>query len=229
MEVHRTEHKFILTRTEAAQLAYKLNCIMPKDAYCTEPEGYEIRSLYFDTLSDRCYVEKADGLLVHEKFRARIYGTDDRIIKLERKHKLGEHQTKQSLLISRPLLEELSQGRYSGLLDMDEPLSRFFYQKLSRGMLPKSIVQYKRLSFCVDTNNTRITFDSDIRATETCTDLFRQNLPAHPILPPNRVVLEVKFNNFLLSYVQNALNSIEKLPASFSKYANGRDFTRTLL
>lgn len=229
MIVHRTENKFLLNRLEAARLIRRLDAVMPRDVYCTGPDGYEVRSLYFDTLTDRSCVEKLDGLEVHQKIRARIYGTDDGVIKLERKRKVGEHQTKDSMRIPRELLEELSRGCYGGLLELEDPLAPMFYGELSRGMLPKNIVQYRRLSFCLDTNNTRITFDSDIRATEACVDLFQEPLLAHPLLPSDILVLEVKFNNCLLGYIRSALNGIHASPASFSKYMNGRSFYRSVI
>lgn len=228
MQVHRTENKFIISLAEARQLMARLDQIMPRDIHSLGPDGYEIRSLYFDTLGDRSCVEKADGLQVHEKIRARIYGTDDTVIKLESKYKNGEHQTKKTMLISRPLMEELAQGEYSGLLSSDDPMAPYFYKKLSGAMQPRSIVQYRRVSFNLDTNNTRITFDYDIRTTECCFDLFQEPLLACPILPPDKVVLEVKFNNFLLGYIQRALQGIRRSPVSYSKYFIGRRFCRTM-
>lgn len=209
-------------------LMARLDQIMPRDIHSLGSDGYEIRSLYFDTLGDRSCVEKADGLQIHEKIRARIYGTDDTVIKLESKYKNGEHQTKKTMLISRPLLEELSREEYSGLKTLDDPMAPYFYKKLSGAMLPRSIVQYRRVSFNLDTNNTRITFDYDIRATECCFDLFQEPLLATPILPPDKVVLEVKFNNFLLGYIQRALQGIRRSPSSYSKYLTGRRFCRDL-
>ena len=229
MEVQRTEQKIILTKAEALLLQKRLAAIMPLDSYCIHGKGYEIRSLYFDTLADRSFVEKADGLLVHEKIRARIYGSGDQVIKLETKRKVGDAQTKRSLVIRRDTLDQLSRGQYQGLLSYDDPLALYFYQKLSRGMMPKSIVQYKRLSYCILVNNTRITFDYDIRATESCFDLYREPLLTHPILPSDKVILEVKFNNFLLGYIKDALNTLHKSTASFSKYANGRSFYRSMI
>ena len=229
MEVQRTEQKIILTQTEAMLLSRRLAAIMPLDSHCIGGKGYEIRSLYFDTLTDRAFVEKLDGLWVHEKIRARIYGSGDQIIKLESKRKVGDAQTKQSMVIRRDTLEELAHGRYTALLDYDDPLAPYLYHKLSRGMRPKSIVQYDRLSYCIPTNNTRITFDSNVRATESCFDLYREPLLTHPILPADRVILEVKFNNFLMGYIKDALNTLHKSPSSFSKYASGRSFYRSMI
>ena len=226
LQVKRIENKFLINQQERLQTIRRLDAIMPRDAHSTSSQGYEVRTLYFDTLADRCCAEKEEGLRVHEKIRARIYGTDDKVIKLECKHKDGAFQVKESLLIDRPTLEELARGRYECLRELKDPKALFFYKKLSAGMFPKVIIQYQRLSYCLNVNNIRITFDSDIRATECCTDLFRQNLQAHPVLPPDQVILEVKYNHFLLGYVKDALRGLNKSPASYSKYFSGRTFYR---
>ena len=99
MQVKRTEKKFILNSQERVLAQKSIGAVMPKDRYCVSADGYEVRSLYFDTFSDRACAEKEEGLQEHEKIRARIYGTNDRIIKLESKRKNGEFQTKDSMLI----------------------------------------------------------------------------------------------------------------------------------
>lgn len=229
LQVKRTEHKILINQQERLQTVRRLDAIMPRDANSTSSAGYEVRTLYFDTLDDRACAEKDEGLLVHEKIRARIYGTSDKVIKLECKHKEGSFQVKQSMFIDRPTLEELARGRYECLKQLDDPMALFFYGKLSAGMFPKAIIQYQRLSYCLNVNNIRITFDSDVRATECCTDLFQEPLHAHPILEPDRVILEVKYNNFLLGYIKNALRPLAKSPTSYSKYFSGRTFYRRFI
>lgn len=229
MQVKRTEHKFLLNRKEYLLAKKRIGAVMPEDAYCTCAEGYEIRSLYFDTLSDRACAEKEDGLEIHEKIRVRIYGTDDSVIKLECKRKVGEFQTKTSMLIDRETLEQLIAGHYSVLLHSSDPAALYFYRKLASGMAPKAIIQYMRMSYCIPSNNTRITFDSDVRATESSFDLFRERLLTYPILPPDQVIMEVKYNNFLFGYIKSALAGVRKSPTSFSKYFSGRYFYRYMV
>ena len=229
MQVKRTENKFIINKKEALILEKKLDMIMPRDQHSVSEEGYEIRSLYFDTIWDRCCQEKEDGLQFHEKIRARIYGTNEDVIKLESKKKNGEFQVKQTMFISRDTLDQICRGNYKALLEYENPLAIYFYKKLSEGMIPKNIVQYNRLSFCLNVNNIRITFDSDVRATESCFDLFQDPLQAHPILPENLVILEVKYNDFLFDYIKNALRVIEEKQTSFSKYFSGRSFYRYMI
>lgn len=211
MEVKRTEHKFVLSKMEAAIAQKRIGAIMPLDTHCTSGDGYEIRTLYFDTLSDRACAEKEDGLETHEKIRIRIYGKDDSVIKLESKRKVGEFQTKRGMLIDREMLHQLCQGNYSALLAADDPMALFFYQKLACGMMPKTIIQYHRLSYCLPTNQTRITFDHNIRATEANCDLFQEPLLTYPIFPADQVIMEVKYNNFLFGYLKKALSGVKKV------------------
>ena len=229
MEVKRTEQKFILTHQESMLLRSRLEAIVPRDRHCDGLLGYDVRSLYFDTVGDRCCAEKEDGLRDHEKIRIRIYGTDTDIIKLESKQKRGDAQFKQSLSISRQLCDALCRGQYQGLLELQDPLALYFYRKLSEGMMPKVIIQYRRVSYCLPTNSTRITFDYRVRATESSFDLFRPQLNTHPILPEELVILEVKYNNFLLSYIKQALRTMARSTSSFSKYFSGRSFYRHYL
>ena len=53
-----------------------------------ENGAYRIRSLYFDTPTDRALREKIDGVARREKFRLRRYGGGS-LIRLEKKSKLG--------------------------------------------------------------------------------------------------------------------------------------------
>jgi hypothetical protein len=229
MDVKRTEHKYIVRYEESLQFRQQLDRIMPRDIHCSGMAGYEVRSLYFDTVGDRCCAEKEDGLLDHEKIRIRTYDPQGQIIKLESKKKRGEVQRKRSMVISREICDCLCTGRYSVLLDSKEPDAMYFYRKLAEGMVPKAVVQYSRMSYCLPVNNTRITFDTDIRATESCLDLFRDPLQAHPILPEDLAVVEVKFNNFLLGYIRSTLDRMNWAEGSFSKYFSGRSHYRYLI
>jgi hypothetical protein len=225
-EVKRTEHKYILSYGESLLLRKNLDAVMPRDSHCTDPAGYIVRSLYFDTVTDDCCAQKEEGLRFHEKIRLRIYGSSDSIIKLESKQKQGELQTKRTLVISRRVCDALCAGDYQVLLELEDPLADYFYRRLSGGMVPKAIVEYRRIPYAIPTNNTRITFDYHIRATESCLNLFRPDLQLHPVAPEDVVIAEVKYNNFLLGYIKNTLRLMNHTEGSFSKYFSGRSFYR---
>ena len=71
-------------------------------------------------------------------------------------------------------------------------------------------------------NKILITFDNQIVSTESHFDLFSKKLNMNPVLDPYDVILEVKYNGFLLSYIKEMINSIDKSELSVSKYCLAR-------
>ena len=71
-------------------------------------------------------------------------------------------------------------------------------------------------------NKIRITFDHHITGSESCFDIFSPSLVENPILDPCLVVLEVKFNGFLLGYIKDMLEECNASELSVSKYCLGR-------
>ena len=87
---------------------------------------------------------------------------------------------------------------------------------------PKTVVEYQRLAYIAKENSIRITFDSNVRATESNFNIFDSNLLLYPVFPRSTVILEVKFNGFLLEYIKNFIDNIEKSELSVSKYCLAR-------
>lgn len=79
--------------------------------------------------------------------------------------------------------------------------------------------------FIARENNIRITFDHQIEATEANFDLFDPKLLMHPVMGQGLAVLEVKYNGFLLSYIKDMLNGINKSELSVSKYCIARQIS----
>jgi hypothetical protein len=71
-------------------------------------------------------------------------------------------------------------------------------------------------------NNIRLTFDSEIRATESSFDLFSENLPLNPVFPKDKVVFEVKYDKFLLGYISDIVSTINVKNITSSKYCLSR-------
>lgn len=230
-QVTRKEKKFLLNLDEFYRVKARVGNVLHGDPH-NGPLGYSVRSLYFDSLYDRDYAEKADGLETRRKIRLRCYSLDADFAMLEMKQKQGDNQKKRSLMLSREDAVRLSGGDYAPLLaiaDQTETheeghsfalecygiLNRYCYR-------PKAVVEYNRLAFTAKENKTRVTFDSDIRATESSCDLFSPKLNMNPVLDPALVVLEVKYNGFLLSYIKEMLADLEKSELSVSKYCLAR-------
>ncbi len=185
--------------------------------------GYRVRSLYFDTLSDNDYFEKMDGVELRRKIRLRNYDPDNDFALLEMKQKQGQYQLKRSLRITRGDAEELIMGNYSPLLKYHEDFAAECYALMqSQIYMPKTVVEYNRKAFVAKENKIRITFDNRIVSTETDFNIFAKDLNMNPVLDPFLVVLEVKFNGFLLDYIKDLLSSVQKSELSVSKYMLAR-------
>lgn len=221
-QVIREEKKFLINVADASTVATRVSKVMQADPH-NGTHGYLIRSLYFDTPYDTDYHEKQAGIEVRRKVRLRCYGLGQKSAKLELKQKEGPYQRKRSLTIARADAEQLVAGNYSVLLGYpDDFAAEMFGIMHMKGYRPKTIVEYNRKAFIARENKIRVTFDSRIMATEACFDLFSERLNMYPVIDPYDVVLEVKYNGFLLSYIQQLLNSVDKSELSVSKYILAR-------
>lgn len=221
-EVLRTERKFLMNKLEAAQIYGTLDQLLLPDEH-NGAEGYIVRSLYFDTVYDGDYYEKADGLEIRRKIRLRIYDPSNQTAFLEIKQKQGTNQLKRSLPVKRQDAIELTKGNYECLRHYTEPFAEECYAlMLSRLYMPKTIVQYNRKAYIAKENKIRITFDSNIVSTESSMDIFDDRLNMNPVLDPFGLVLEVKYNGFLLSYIKELLKPVDKSEISVSKYVLAR-------
>lgn len=221
-EVFRQEKKYLLTDAEARVLGARLGRVMIEDMH-NGPQGYLIRSLYFDSLNDGDYWDKMDGVELRRKIRLRVYGAEAGFGMLEMKQKEGPYQKKRSLRVEREDAQRLCQGDYAPLLKYKEPFAAECYGLMhSRCYRPKAVVEYRRKAFIARENRIRITLDSQIAATETRWDVFAPDLAQYPVLDPFHVVLEVKYNGFLLSYVKNLVSAANRSEFSQSKYCLAR-------
>lgn len=221
-EVLRQEKKFLISLEKYYALSSRIGEVVKEDMN-NRGEGYTIRSLYFDSVDNRDYQEKEDGVELRRKIRLRNYGADSRYAKLEMKQKQGAMQKKRSLKMSREDAQALIRQDYSVLLKYDEPFAaECFWMMNQFCYLPKAVIEYKRKAFIAEENSIRITFDHHIIGTENNMDIFSENLLQNPLMNPYLVVLEVKFNGFLLGYIKDILENAGTGELAVSKYCLGR-------
>ncbi len=221
-EVLRQEKKYLMTIPDMQQLSHALDYIMIQDPHNGQ-DGYRIRSLYFDTLNDGDYEDKLNGVELRRKIRLRIYDPSADFAMLEMKQKEGAYQKKRSLRVSREDAIALSRGQYSPLLHYPDPFAAECYCLMQMQCYrPKTIVEYHRKAFIAKENKIRITFDHQIQATESSYSLFDDHLNMYPVLDTSNVVLEVKYNGFLLSYIKDAVNAANRSEITVSKYCLAR-------
>jgi len=221
-EIFRQEKKYLLTVFDGVRLSGLLDQVMTEDKH-NGAQGYHVRSLYFDTVDERDYEDKINGIELRRKIRLRIYDPAADFAMLEMKQKEGSYQKKRSLRLSRGDAEKLVLGDYGCLLAYQEPFAAECCGLMQmQCYLPKTIVEYKRKAYIAKENKIRITFDHDIRATETSSDLFSPALNMSPVLDAFNGVLEVKYNGFLLSYIKSLVNAANRSELSVSKYCLAR-------
>jgi len=212
-DLYRRELKFALSLPQAAQVRSRVRLFAAPDPH-NGPDGYFVHSVYFDTPSDRDYRDKVNGEYRRQKLRLRWYGGQPERFKLELKEKLGAIQRKRSLPLSSTDAEALKIGDFRRLLGLSHPFARELYAlALSEGYLPRCLVSYRRRAYCLPGNDTRITFDEDIRS----------GSPGCPVTNPGWVTLEVKYRNFLLSNIKLALGENLLPQESIGKYGLCRE------
>lgn len=224
-EVLRQERKFLISVEQMSALSSRLSGVMHEDVN-NRGQGYRIRSLYFDSLDNRDFQEKEDGVELRRKLRLRCYSPDADFAVLEMKQKQGSLQLKRSLRLSRQDAARLANRDYSVLLRYSEPFAAECFGVMNMHLyLPRSIVEYRRKAFVAKENKIRVTFDHHIIATESCHDIFSPALLQNPVFDQSLAVLEVKYNGFLLGYIKDLLYGVESSELSVSKYCLSRSLS----
>ena len=216
----RHEYKFLISKATAEILKRRLPHVMQRDPHAGAEGRYTIRSLYFEDQSFSAFYEKVSGVDNRTKFRIRCYDYCDRIIKLEKKEKKGHLTRKTAQTISAADVRSIQNNPRQHIPDHPEALAeklRLLCTK--RGTRPMVLVDYDRTPFVCANGNTRITIDENIRTIPYQGDLFAAGHPAIPVLEPDQVVLEVKFDDFLPGYLSECLADIPKAPMAVSKFA----------
>ena len=90
---YRHEWKHQINTADLLAIRQRLRAVAETDPHA-ENGCYQIRSLYFDTPSDRALREKIDGVNRREKFRLRYYNGDTGLIHLEKKSRCDGLGTK---------------------------------------------------------------------------------------------------------------------------------------
>lgn len=215
----------MLDQADLAAVRHRLRRLLHEDAH-NGPQGYAVRSLYFDTEYDGDFFDKEFGVEVRRKVRLRTYDPRGSFAVLELKQKQGAQQRKRSLRLPKEDALGLIQGDYTPLLNYADPFAAECYALMhTRCYRPRTVVEYRRLAFAARENHIRITFDHRIQATSSRFDIFDPRLLTAPVMDFSQAVLEVKYNGFLLSYIKEILNTVDKTELSVSKYAMARNIS----
>lgn len=218
MRVYRHELKYFINYGDYESLKVRMSPYFSLDPNALDGE-YVIRSLYFDDLWNSAYEEKEMGVYFRKKYRIRIYNYSDKVIKLERKLKQGQYIFKESASLSRDEVYRIIDGDYDFLLQHKKNLCReFYYECVSRYMRPRVIVDYDRTPYILDEGTVRVTFDKKLRAPLESFDIFNSELPTISAFPVDKLIMEVKFTEFLPRIVKDIIRPVPNELVAASKY-----------
>lgn len=217
----RHEWKYEINAADRLILRQRLAAVMEPDPHASEGR-YLIRSLYFETPTDRALREKLSGVSRREKFRLRCYNGDTSVVHLEKKSKLAGLGNKQAAELSRAETERLLRGDTLWMREDGRGLVRELYVKMTtEGLRPKTVVEYTREPFVYGPGGVRVTLDYDIRTGLLATDFLDAGLVTVPV-PGDPILLEVKWDGFLPQVIQKLLELPGRRAGAFSKYAQSR-------
>lgn len=216
---YRNEIKYLVSETQLVLLENRIRNLIQPDRHAGADGTYQIRSLYFDDFENTYYRENEMGTDPREKFRIRIYNGDPGRISLELKKKQHSMTQKLSCLLTEEQCRELMAGRPLPAAPSYPPvLQKMNLLMKTRLLKPKVIVEYDRTPFVEKLGNTRVTFDRNIRSSNAVASFLEKRVPARPIMPAGKQILEVKYDEFLPDYLYRNLQLSHLRQTTFSKY-----------
>lgn len=219
---YRHELKHDITTSDMIAIRQRMRAIAEPDSHAVDGK-YLIRSLYFDTPTDKALFEKQNGVSRRNKFRIRYYNGDKSVIHLEKKCKVGGLGLKVSANLSEDQAQKIVDGDTSWMMNSDDELVKELYtHMINEGLAPKVIVDYTREPFIYRPGNVRVTLDYNIRTGLGCTDFLNTECITIPAAQ-GTCVMEVKWDNFLPEIIRDAVQLPYGRTGSFSKYEACRE------
>ncbi|MDX2054652.1 MAG: polyphosphate polymerase domain-containing protein [Polyangiaceae bacterium] len=189
---------------------------------------YNITSLYYDTEDLAAVRSKLDGIKYRRKVRVRAYGKlpegPDDLVMVEIKQRINRTVQKRRLAL--PLRD--AYALCSGSLDLErawedpadiDVASEITFLSRAQHLRPTAVVGYQRRAFVGGRYEPllRVTFDQAIWCRPP-TQLLSPSEERHYMLPPEWMVLEVKTDHAIPSWVSRMLARHDVTLKRFSKY-----------
>ncbi len=220
LKPYRHEMKYIIDEGTYRVLRQRFMAAMTPDSHAKNGE-YRITSLYFDDVYRSAYNDKMNGDLVRKKYRIRAYDLSPEFIKLECKGKEGDYGLKRSARLTREQYEMAARGDLSfcrGSEFEDTVAEDMIISNALIGLRPHVLVDYVREPYINREGNVRITFDKRLGAGINTLDMFDENVHFEPVMA-GLMILEVKYDSYIPSYIQELLSGVPLMRGACSKYA----------
>lgn len=233
MKLHfsRFEFKYVLSRELRDAVEAELSHFVELDPFVEAQEGqrYLVRSLYWDDPWLTAFHDKRDGLMHRSKFRLRTYtfdrtGAAPRFLEIKGRHNdlVFKHRTPVSV---GPDESDVGGEALTALvterMDSERMGSEFAFQTFRRRIRPYALIDYARRPYISKFDaEFRLTFDEEIRATET-DSLFPAPTVRSRRVAPGCTVMELKFRHHVPSWFHRIIQTYDLQRRSFSKVCEG--------
>jgi len=232
IEKYRYERKYYLANNRLEELRARLKPFVEPDIFTGLNEfgisEYTVRSVYYDTPFMKYYEEKKEGVELRNKFRIRVYDTEqpDSIAFLEIKKKVGVRIGKHRAKIPYSSLNEVLQlGNLEKHLYNKTHLydgQKFLYHFYKNSLSPLNLVTYEREAYMGKFDKgVRITFDKNVRTTiyPQLDKIFGEQGAKY--LSPEYFVLEIKYHDEIPRWALSIIEEFKLNLKAISKYADG--------
>lgn len=212
----RVEKKYCISRDRQAALLAEV-------AEHLVPDGYgnnTVCSLYLDTPTNLLIRSSIDAGAYKEKLRLRSYGVSDPegrvFLEIKKKYK-GIVYKRRVQIPLKQAMDYIRGGEKpcAGQIMEEIDYAMRFYGSLRPAMF---IACERDAYFCRENSGVRITFDTAIRYRKNTLEMDRHT-DGEALLPPDKVLMEVKTDGAMPLWLSGALNRLEIYPTRFSKYA----------
>jgi len=220
---NRFELKYLLYYNQVEEFLSFIAPYVINDAYGGPDGSYKIISLYYDSSDLLCYREKIDGEKYRRKLRVRTYGNHSEIAFLEIKQRYNLTVQKRRFRASLPeilsYLDTSKNGIKNKRYDPTIEEANILVQKLR--LEPKIVVSYNRTAFFDRFNkNLRITIDRNVRCRHIALNIETNKTKGRYALQPEMMILEIKFNESIPTWIVSCLNYLDLQVQRISKYCN---------
>lgn len=222
VELHfdRYEFKYLVHAKEARAVLATIEPYVKRDKNAGADGFYKVTSLYLDSPDRAAYWEKLDGEKFRRKVRVRTYGTNAPNAFVEIKQRLNLGVAKRRTLLPVAQAEERIRAICRGAHEPgDAVLDEVYVLAKVEQLRPTIVVSYNRAAwFDAWRPDLRITLDRNLKWRTHDLALGGDPTRGRFIVPPDWLVLEVKFDRILPSWLCTALNRHDLQLQRISKY-----------
>lgn len=212
----RYEKKYLISDKEYLHFSEAISSFTVPDKHGES----DICNIYCDTPDFRIIRASVLKPVYKEKLRLRCYGVpadgDKCFLELKKKYKGIVYKRR----IKEGYANALSFLNYGDTVIPDSQIKREidYFRQVNALPVPSVNIFYRRMAY-YDKNdkNVRITFDGNLLYRSEDTDL-RNGIYGTPILPPDRVIAEIKTAGAMPLWLTEILSEMSIYPVSFSKY-----------